>query len=596
MKKIFTLLILVLAIGANSYADLIDDSHTFTVASEPINGIDNLTTGTYVMTVNRGNSIIYIGEDSENRRFVKKNKSYDKNCVIRIEVTGSGDTRTVTIQGNDNNYLVGNSNAANNLSSEPYQFTARATTASKDDKTISYPAFYFENPQGGGSKFLNCNSHDPQWAGGDGSWSKYTLYPVTINQSYTVTWNIREQGSDNIITILTTKVAEGETATLSASYPFTTLSPTEETNVTEDVTVDVTATFSTPFTASTEQETHYYFWKNANNLRYAYYDESNTNQIPLTTNNTNTAAFKWAFYGNPITGYTIKNKATGNEQNLYIQTASNATHPTMSNQEKIWPIVSSTRTDLGETKTLFSFILNNVYVNDYSGRGILSFWQDSPNSDKGSNWRIEEAPDYDMDIAMHALGENTYATTCLPVAFNVPDGITAYKVTAAQNNDSEKGTATLTAIEGTVPAQEPVVLIGTDANQTKITLTAVTDNTTEKSNDNKLRGILTATAPNSNDYYFGKLGDAAGFYRTNVSTVKAISYKAYLPSDFAGANAASKGYAFSFGDDDVTGINSATETATTADENATRYNLQGQRVGKDAKGIIIIGGKKYIIK
>lgn len=48
-------------------------------------------------------------------------------------------------------------------------------------------------------------------------------------------------------------------------------------------------------------------------------------------------------------------------------------------------------------------------------------------------------------------------------------------------------------------------------------------------------------------------------------------------------------------DDDITGINSATQTFTD-DGNDVIYNLQGQRVTNPSKGIYIINGKKVIIK
>lgn len=48
-------------------------------------------------------------------------------------------------------------------------------------------------------------------------------------------------------------------------------------------------------------------------------------------------------------------------------------------------------------------------------------------------------------------------------------------------------------------------------------------------------------------------------------------------------------------DDNLTGINSATQTAAD-DDNAVIYNLQGQRVTNPSKGIYIINGKKVIIK
>ena len=43
-----------------------------------------------------------------------------------------------------------------------------------------------------------------------------------------------------------------------------------------------------------------------------------------------------------------------------------------------------------------------------------------------------------------------------------------------------------------------------------------------------------------------------------------------------------------------TGINNITTEATDAD--APVYNLSGQRVGKNAKGVLIKNGKKYVVK
>ena len=43
-----------------------------------------------------------------------------------------------------------------------------------------------------------------------------------------------------------------------------------------------------------------------------------------------------------------------------------------------------------------------------------------------------------------------------------------------------------------------------------------------------------------------------------------------------------------------TGINNITTEAT--DANAPVYNLSGQRVGKNAKGVLIKNGKKYVVK
>ena len=45
----------------------------------------------------------------------------------------------------------------------------------------------------------------------------------------------------------------------------------------------------------------------------------------------------------------------------------------------------------------------------------------------------------------------------------------------------------------------------------------------------------------------------------------------------------------------VTGIDAAT-TADETDADAPRYNLQGQRVGKDYRGVVVVNGRKVWVK
>lgn len=240
---------------------------------------------------------------------------------------------------------------------------------------------------------------------------------------YTVTWNIIDQNGNKLATN-ESEVASGSNATLSLSYPFTTLSPTTEENVNENKTVDVTATFNTPFIASTDDSATYYYWKNANNKYYVYYDASITSYLPMSDSTSNTAAYKWAFYGNPITGYTIKNKAAGDSKYLYIVTASNGVYPTMNDNTKTWPIVSSSNNGISgiDVSKLFSFKLNNVYVNDFKGDHKLSFYQDSPDKDKGSNWIVEVAPTNEP-VADYSTLENILMVA---KAYPLGDGLSQY--------------------------------------------------------------------------------------------------------------------------------------------------------------------------
>ena len=85
--------------------------------------------------------------------------------------------------------------------------------------------------------------------------------------------------------------------------------------------------------------------------------------------------------------------------------------------------------------------------------------------------------------------------------------------------------------------------------------------------------------------------DGFGFYK-NASDFEVGANTAYLPSDFD-SNAAGMRFFGFFDDDDATAIKGVeSDTA----ENGAIYNLAGQRVGKDYKGIVIKNGKKFMNK
>ena len=83
----------------------------------------------------------------------------------------------------------------------------------------------------------------------------------------------------------------------------------------------------------------------------------------------------------------------------------------------------------------------------------------------------------------------------------------------------------------------------------------------------------------------------AGFYKLGAETVVPKG-KAYI--DASQLPAGIKVLRFAFGDNLATAI----ETAEVADTDADGaiYNVAGQQVGKDYKGIVIKNGKKYLNK
>lgn len=79
-----------------------------------------------------------------------------------------------------------------------------------------------------------------------------------------------------------------------------------------------------------------------------------------------------------------------------------------------------------------------------------------------------------------------------------------------------------------------------------------------------------------------------GFWPVTVGTTVA-AFKGYLD---LGSNSSAKTF-FAL-DGTATGVNSIiTDKANTID---VRFNLAGQRVGKDYKGVVIVNGKKMLVK
>lgn len=217
----------------------------------------------------------------------------------------------------------------------------------------------------------------------------------------------------------------------------------------------------------------------------------------------------------------------------------------------------------------------------------------SQSSDEGYAWKLEAVTS--LPVTAHQSGDGKYyATACVPVAVTV-DGATAYKVTTANNNDTIAGVAVLEEIGTTVPANTPMLLIGSQEN---VTLN-ITESDATAPTDNILSGASTATEVVDGNYYFGQNDNVPGFYKVNYdntgSTRIYITNRAYLTTVGDATTSQAKGFTFVFGDDDPTGIGSATASDEIL-QNSVRYNLQGQRVDESYKGIVIIGGKKYLIK
>ena len=172
-----------------------------------------------------------------------------------------------------------------------------------------------------------------------------------------------------------------------------------------------------------------------------------------------------------------------------------------------------------------------------------------------------------------------YATYVPTMKVAVPDGVSAYKVSATATE------ATLTPLT-VIPAGVPVVIYKDVDAATEVTFTATAADASDVTG-NELQVSATDVTADGTQYVLAKPdGKEIGFYKAESGTTIAAD-KAYLVSP-SGAPC----FVFNF-DGSATGIE-AVEAAKSFD--GAFYNLAGQRVSQPTRGLYIVNGKKVVIK
>ena len=195
-----------------------------------------------------------------------------------------------------------------------------------------------------------------------------------------------------------------------------------------------------------------------------------------------------------------------------------------------------------------------------------------------------------VPVTITAAGYATFSST-EKLDFTNVDGLTAYKATATGENS-----VTLEDVTGIVPANEGLLLKGA-ANTYYIPVS--TADPTADVDGNLLQSTATAEytvtgSEKGTAYVFGSLNEVVGFYK--AATGKTIGVgKSWLLVPGTGGAKDVEFLSFVFGDEEQ-GETDGIKAVSTKVENGVRYNLAGQKVGADYKGIVIVNGKKVIIK
>ncbi len=200
----------------------------------------------------------------------------------------------------------------------------------------------------------------------------------------------------------------------------------------------------------------------------------------------------------------------------------------------------------------------------------LNWWYDN---DGNAKWYLIEATD--IEVALHAAGTKSYATTYLPFSVSAAEGAELY------TGELNGNVMNLTKSHTGVAAEQGIVLVG-ESSATKAVLTIGEG----KATGSGLVGTLAPkTVEASSVLTLGKSGSEVGFFAFTGTQIGAN--KAYITKP-AGASAVM----INFGE--VTGIENAVAPEAA---NAPLYDLSGRRVVKAVKGgLYIQNGKKFIAR
>ena len=209
-------------------------------------------------------------------------------------------------------------------------------------------------------------------------------------------------------------------------------------------------------------------------------------------------------------------------------------------------------------------------------------------------------PPASKPMTLNAVGTKSYATLYLDYDAQTDANTKAYYIA-----ETENGYAKLTEVanEGrNIPAYTAVVLINENA-ETNVSFGAGFAVSSGYAgvvaeNSNFLKGTLTSMTLDLSDntpyYSLGKKDDKIGFYKFSGGSITLGANKAYLDTN---ALNSSKGFIFSFDNDDITSIEN-TLSSILNPQSDKWYTIDGRRLPNKPtqSGIYILNGQKVIIR
>ena len=194
------------------------------------------------------------------------------------------------------------------------------------------------------------------------------------------------------------------------------------------------------------------------------------------------------------------------------------------------------------------------------------------------------------------IAAGSYGTLCLPFDYSVPDGLTAYTLSAVSGDNKVYGNE----VDGTVSAGTAVLLRnqgGSAVSGTLESASAVTVDYTNaavtSSEDNLLVGVYAPSTPSTAGNYLLQNGtEGVAFYLVDESDKPTVPpYRAYLQPASGGSEVKALSIVL---DGDATAISLTPNPSPKGEGNI--YSLDGRRMTNPSRGIYIVNGKKVIIK
>lgn len=285
----------------------------------------------------------------------------------------------------------------------------------------------------------------------------------------------------------------------------------------------------------------------------------------------------------PVEGeesYRLMNANTGTYITNITKAGENKPNPTLTDESNGYKF---TFTLNNETNGNWNVIdQNNNKLNAETPTGQINYWTDNGNA----GWWIFKATD--IEVALHELGDASYASLYLPYSISAVSNAEAY----VANNSAVNNTLVMqTTSDGGFAANQGVVLVS-DTKASTATLTLG-----ENTNTSLLRGtsrpITLTDETRANYLVFGPKDGAentVGFWTPAASLTSIAANRAYYLNE--GGQQAVR---LVFNGSVIEGIDHVVDVNDNV--NAPIYDLMGRRVNNTMKhGVYIQNGKKMIVK